>query len=65
MARGLTTFNAEPAVLNAIEDWLSWLRHEKRCSDHTLDGYGRDMVAFLSFLCDHLGFQPGLGGTGF
>ncbi len=64
MARGLTTFNAEPAVLNAIEDWLSWLRHEKRCSDHTLDGYGRDMVAFLSFLCDHLGFQPGLGDLG-
>lgn len=60
MANGLIVFNAEPAVLGAIEDWRNWLQHEKRCSPHTLDGYGRDLGAFLSFLGDHLGFSPGL-----
>ncbi len=57
MATGL---NSEPAVLRAIEDWRNWLRHEKRCSVHTLDAYGRDLAAFLFFVSDHLGFPPGL-----
>lgn len=59
MAGGLI-LNAQPAVLNAMEDWRTWLQHEKRCSPHTLDGYGRDLTAFMSFLSDHLGFSPGL-----
>ncbi len=60
MAGGLIPFHAEPAVLRAIEDWRSWLQHEKRCSPHTLDGYGRDLSSFLAFACDHLGFRAGL-----
>lgn len=56
----LITFNAEPAVLNAIEDWKNWLQHEKRYSVHTLDAYSRDLSIFLAFLAKHLGFQPGL-----
>ncbi len=56
----LISFHAEPAVLKSIEDWRNWLQHEKRCSHHTLDGYGRDLAAFLDFLNDHLGFSPGL-----
>jgi integrase/recombinase XerC len=56
----LITFNSEPAVLKAIEDWRNWLQHEKRCSVHTLDGYGRDLSVFLAFLTEHLGFHPGL-----
>jgi integrase/recombinase XerC len=58
--RGLISYNAEPAVLNAIEDWRNWLLHEKRYSLHTLDGYGRDLSVFLSFVGDHLGFCAGL-----
>jgi integrase/recombinase XerC len=60
----LIAFNAEPAVLNAIEDWRNWLQHEKRYSPHTLDGYGRDLSFFLAFLTEHLDFQPGLSDLG-
>jgi integrase/recombinase XerC len=56
----LITFSAQPAVLNAIEDWKNWLQHEKRYSVHTLDAYTRDLSFFLAFLTKHLGFQPGL-----
>ena len=56
----LIKFNAEPAVLKAIEDWRNWLQHEKRYSGNTLDAYSRDLSFFLAFLTSHLGFQPGL-----
>lgn len=58
--QGLNAFSAEPGVLAAIESWRDWLLHERRCSRHTLDGYGRDLGFFLSFLNGHLGFPPGL-----
>ena len=58
--RKLITYNAEPAVLKAIEDWRNWLKHEKRYAAHTLNGYSRDLSFFLAFLSKHLGFQPGL-----
>jgi integrase/recombinase XerC len=60
----LIVFNAEPAVLKAIEDWRNWLQHEKRYSVHTLDGYGRDLSFFLAFFAEHFGFQPGLNELG-
>jgi integrase/recombinase XerC len=41
----------------AREDWLAWLRHERRGSPHTVAAYGRDLNAFLGFLTGHLG-QP-------
>lgn len=44
----------------AVEDWRGWLEGEKRASRHTLDGYSRDLAAFLSFLSDHLGAEPDL-----
>jgi integrase/recombinase XerC len=44
----------------AREDWLAWLRHEKRGSAHTLAAYGRDLKAFLEFLTGHLGQPAGL-----
>ena len=53
-------FSAEPALQNAIESWIGWLRHERRMSKNTLDAYGRDISAFLLFFTDHLGFAPGL-----
>lgn len=62
MAReaGLIEFAAEPALVRAVEDWRAWLRHERRCSAHTLDAYGRDLAAFFAFLGEHLGYPPGL-----
>jgi integrase/recombinase XerC len=51
---------AEPGVLSAIEDWRRWLADEKRSSAHTIDAYCRDLNAFLSFLCEHLGHPPGI-----
>ena len=50
----------EPALKTALADWLDWLKHEKRCSNHTLSNYARDTAAFLAFLNEHLGFTPGL-----
>ena len=53
-------FQAEPAVISAIGKWHSWLADERRLSVHTVDGYSRDLAAFLSFMTPHLGFTPGL-----
>jgi integrase/recombinase XerC len=50
----------EPAVRQAAGEWYSWLAHERRLSPNTLDGYVRDVVAFMDFVDDHVGFQPGL-----
>lgn len=61
---GLIRFTAEPAVVSAIDDWRAWLVGERRASPHTLDAYGRDMAAFLSFMAEHLGFPPGLNDLG-
>lgn len=53
-------FAAEPALAEACTDWLAWLTHEKRASPHSVDGYGRDVAAFLRFLQDHLGQLPSM-----
>ena len=53
-------FTVEPALLRTIEAWRAWLAIERNCSEHTLDGYGRDLSAFIKFLVGHLGYAPGL-----
>ncbi len=53
-------FTAEPAVCQAIEEWLKRLSAERRCSAHTIDAYRSDVAAFLKFLSRHLGFAPGI-----
>lgn len=57
---GLIAYIAEPAVQGAITDWRRWLEVERNCSAHTLDGYGRDLAAFLAYISRHLGYAPGL-----
>ena len=53
-------FRAAPDLAAAVEDWLSWLRHERRASEHTVIAYGQDLSDFLAFLAEHLGSLPTL-----
>ena len=54
-------FRAAPDLTAALDRWRTWLSAERRLSPHTADGYARDVSAFLAFLVDHLGREPGLG----
>ncbi len=51
---------AEPALIRAVDEWRQWLGVERNCSPHTLDGYSRDLAAFLGFLAEHQGQPVGL-----
>ncbi len=53
-------FAADPALQNAVSAWRAWLSSERRASPHTLDGYGRDLASFLSFLQAYRGEEPTL-----
>lgn len=48
----------------ALRDWLTWLVHEKRAADHTVDGYLRDVGNFLEFMAEHLGDEVTLQSLG-
>ena len=52
--------SADAGLVDALDRWRRWLSDERRLSPHTLDGYGRDIAAFLTFLTGHLGHPPGL-----
>lgn len=41
---------AAPGLAGEAYAWLAWLAAERRCSSHTLDGYGRDLRGFFRFL---------------
>jgi integrase/recombinase XerC len=49
-----------PALAAALDDWLLWLRAEKRMSQHTIAAYRRDVARFLGFLGEHRGDRPDL-----
>ncbi len=53
-------FAGDAAVVAAATAWLDWLTHEKRASRHSVDGYGRDLASFLTFLQEHVGDAPGI-----
>jgi integrase/recombinase XerC len=53
-------FAARPDLTAAIEQWLSWLTHERRGSAHTVDGYLRDLKDLLRFLETYRGETPTL-----
>lgn len=53
-------YNAEPALLRAIEEWQTWMAIERNCSNHTIDAYSRDLSAFINHLIKYTGFAPGL-----
>jgi integrase/recombinase XerC len=64
VAGGLIPFLGDAPLQEAIVGWRHWLADERRLSDHTLDGYGRDLAAFFTFLARHLGEQPRLSALG-
>ena len=45
----------DSAVARSYRGFLNYLDSEKRYSNHTLDGYARDLTAFLHFMAEHLG----------
>lgn len=53
-------FRGDERLLAAVAGWREWLASERRASAHTLDGYGRDLAAFLGFLVEHRGEEPSL-----
>ncbi len=43
-------YAAAPELTTLIHDWENWLLKERRYSEHTLDGYARDLAFFTKFL---------------
>ncbi len=52
--------SGDAGLVEALDRWRRWLADERRLSPHTLDGYSRDIAAFLTFLTGHLGQVTGL-----
>lgn len=46
---------ADPDTRALAENWLDWLRHVKRASEHTVISYTNDLTHFFAFLGEHLG----------
>ena len=63
-AEKLIRFTAQTDLLAALKDWRRWLITERRTSVHTVDGYCRDIAAFLVFLNDYRGETPNLEALG-
>ncbi len=55
------TFPADEILQAVIRGWKSWLTDEKRCSEHTVDAYLRDVAGFLEFFAAQADVCP----TGF
>ncbi len=53
--------NTNPLLQNSLAgEFLGWLGGERRAAPKTLETYGRDVLAFLSFCAGHVGGEPGL-----
>jgi len=50
----------QPAVATALADWVSWLRHERRLSERTVESYSHDIAVFMRFLERHFSYAPGI-----
>ncbi len=47
-----------PDLQQALNEWQSFLKHEKNVSRHTLRAYAGDVSHFVNFLSSHLGKPP-------
>ncbi len=45
-------------MLSLIQNFLEYLKNQKRCSIHTIDGYSRELYFLEAFLRSHLGEIP-------
>jgi len=54
------SFKGDEPLRSAVERWRGWLTTERRASLHTVDGYARDVAAFLDHLADHRAALPDL-----
>lgn len=50
----------QPAVATALDNWVSWLRHERRLAERTVESYSHDISTFMRFLDRHFGYAPGI-----
>jgi integrase/recombinase XerC len=64
MDKPLISFICGPTLAPVVGAWQAWLSAERRASPHTLDAYGRDLSAFLSFLSHYRGGLPELADLG-
>ena len=46
-------YKADAKLLEVIKSWLSWLRNERRYSEHTVDAYARDLACFINFFAEN------------
>lgn len=49
-----------PDLAEHLKKWTDYLQYEKQVSKHTLRAYTSDIGHFVTFLCNHLGKEPGL-----
>lgn len=47
------------AAAALLSSWIAHLRDERRFADNSVEAYERDVAAFLGFLSQHLGGEPG------
>lgn len=46
-------FKADQNLISYINQWQSWLIHERLYSEHTVDGYSRDLAIFLAKISEN------------
>jgi len=49
-----------PDLTQRLEQWLDYLRYERRVSKHTFRAYTSDVSQFITFIRDHIGKAPSL-----
>lgn len=59
-----STSSAGPSLEGCIQQFVGYLRGERRASPHTIDAYQRDLRQLAAFLAERLGHAPALREVG-